>query len=201
MTKHCTAMLRHPRWALWTSGCTGMLVLFPVGTQAPHERNWIITGLILQPKGQSSTWNIKQSSSSHYCSEHWMTYRNDTSATKQTAGGSLQGSSTLTAACRMWGAAALGPRSESVRCGLWHLREASSALKFFHISITFPPAGASSSSPTAPNQFPPSTPQVYIYHSTRLLQSPHGQWAAQSSSCPMSADLTQDLDPGNACER
>lgn len=45
--KHCTAMLRHPRWALWTSGRTGMLVLFPVGTQALHKRNWIITGLIL----------------------------------------------------------------------------------------------------------------------------------------------------------
>lgn len=60
----------------------GCLALFSVGTKTHHKRNWIITGLVLQPKGQSSIWNIKWWRSSHYSNEHWTTSRNDVAGIK-----------------------------------------------------------------------------------------------------------------------
>lgn len=121
-----------------------------------------------------------------------MTYRSDAAATKQTAGGPL-------GAAAPWQPRA-GREGSSTSPWAWinHVwalatqRDRGSPLVLSHFCIMFPRAGASSPSPTAQNQLPLSAPQVYICHSTRLLQSPHRQWAAQCSSCPMSAGLAQD---------
>lgn len=129
-----------------------------------------------------------------------MTYRNDTAATKQTAGGHWGQQHPESHAQDVRGSST-GPGLNQSRVGSGvseRLGQPSSSFTSLH--CVFPPAGTSSPSTTAQNHFPPSTPQVFTCHSIGCSKA-HTLCAAQHSSCPLSAGLAQDLGPGKAHER